>query len=273
MISPESKVSIQKQGRILGLSRTAHYYKPKGESEENLQIMKKIDKEHIEHPAKGVVGMTDFLLENNIKVGLRRVRRLMRLMGIQAVYRKRSLSTLGTAKYIKPYLLRGLKVDHGNQVWSIDITYIPMKKGFMYLTAIIDVYSRFIVGWSLHNSLDTSNCIEVLKSAISRHGVPEIINSDQGCQFTSKEWADACSQHSEMKVSMDGRGRAKDNIWIERFWKTIKYEYIYIQPEENGADLFFGIKRFIDDYNYHRRHQGINRTVPSKLYIRQAAWS
>ena len=131
----------------------------------------------------------------------------------------------------------------------------------------------YIVGWSLHNSLDTSNCIEVLKKAFSRHGVPEIINSDQGCQFTGKEWADPCSRHSEMKVSMDGRGRAKDNIWIERFCKTIKYEYIYIQPEENGADLFFGIKRFIDDYNYHRRHQGINRTVPSKLYIRQAAWS
>ena len=255
------------------MSRTAHYYKPKGESEENLIIMKKIDKEHIEHPAKGVVGMTDFLLENNFKVGLRRVRRLMRLMGIQAVYRKRSLSTLGAAKYIKPYLLRGLKVDHRNQVWSIDITYIPMKKGFMYLTAIIDVYSRFIVGWSLHNSLDTSNCIEVLKTAISRYGTPEILNSDQGCQFTSKEWADACAEYPEMKASMDGRGRAKDNIWIERFWKTIKYEYIYIQPEENGADLFFGIKRFIDDYNYHRRHQGINRTVSSKLYIRQAAWS
>ena len=148
-----------------------------------------------------------------------------------------------------------------------------MKKGFMYLTAIIDVYSRFIVGWSLHNSLDTSNCIEVLKTAISRYGTPEILNSDQGCQFTSKEWADACAEYPEMKASMDGRGRAKDNIWIERFWKTIKYEYIYIQPEENGADLFFGIKRFIDDYNYHRLHQGNNRTVPSKLYIRQAAWS
>ena len=163
------------------MSRTAHYYKPKGESEENLIIMKKIDKEHIEHPAKGVVGMTDFLLENNFNDGLRRVCGLMRLMGIQVIYRKCSLSTLGAAKYIKPYLLRGLKVDHRNQVWSIDITYIPMKKGFIYLTAIIDVYSRFIVGWSLHNSLDTSNCIEVLKTAISRYGTPEILNSDQGC--------------------------------------------------------------------------------------------
>ena len=143
------EAAFEKQCKILCLSRTARYYKPKGESEENLQIMKKIDEEHIEHPAKGVVGMTDFLLENNFRVGLRRVRRLMRLMGIQAVYRKRSLSTLGTAKYIKPYLLRGLKVDHRNHVWSIDITYIPMKNGFMYLTAIIDVYSRFIVGWRL----------------------------------------------------------------------------------------------------------------------------
>ena len=218
--------------------------------------MKKIDKEHIEHPAKGIVGMTDFLLENNFNVGLRKVGRLMRLMGIQAVSKKRSLSTLGAAKYIKPYLLRGLKVDHRNQVWSIDITYIPMKKGFMYLTAIIDVYSRFIVGWSLHNSLDTSNCIEVLKTAISRYGTPEILNSDQGCQFTSKEWADACAEYPEMKASMDGHGRAKDNIWIERFWKTIKYEYIYIQPEGKGADLFFGI----------------NRTVSGMFYFRQADW-
>ncbi len=146
-----------------------------------------------------------------------------------------------------------------------------MKKGFMYLTAIIDVYSRFIVGWSLHNTLDASHCIEVLISAVARHESPEIINSDQGSQFTSKEWADACAQYLEMKVSMDGRGRAKDNIWIERFWKTIKYEYIYIQPEESGTDLFFGIKTFMDDYNYHRRHQRIGHTVPSKLYFRSAA--
>ena len=130
---------------------------------------------------------------------------------------------------------------------------------------------RFIVGWSLHNSLDASHCIEVLQNAIATYGSPEIINSDQGCQFTCKAWLDACAQHPQMRVSMDGRGRAKDNIWIERFWKTIKYEYIYILPEENGAALYSGIKRFIDNYNYHRRHQGIDRQVPSKLYIRPAA--
>lgn len=166
---------------------------------------------------------------------------MMRLMGITPVRHRKHLSKLGSAFYIKPYLLRSLDIDHRNQVWCIDITYIPMKKGFMYL------------------------------KAIATYGSPEIINSDQGCQFTCKAWLDACAQHPQMRVSMDGRGRAKDNIRIERFWKTIRYEYIYIMPEENGDALYSGIKRFIDNYNYHRRHQGIDRQVPSKLYIRTAA--
>lgn len=264
-------MSIQKQCKILSLSRTAHYYKPKGESDENLEIMQRIDKEHLKHPAKGVVGMTDHLREDGIKVGTRRVRRLMRKMGIEAIYRRRSLSKLGQAVYIKPYLLRGLKADHRNQVWCIDITYIPMKKGFMYLTAIIDVYSRFIVSWGLHNTLDASNCIEVLREAIRKYGAPEIINSDQGSQFTCREWDAVCAEYPDMKVSMDGRGRAKDNIWIERFWKTIKYEYIYIQPEDTGSELYHGIKTFVDDYNHHRRHQGINHMVPGKIYLKEVA--
>lgn len=204
-------------------------------------MMQKIDAEHLDHPAKGVVGMTDFLLEEGYKVGLRKVRRMMRLMGIMPVCHRKHLSKLGSASYIKPYLLRGLDIDHRNQVWCIDITYIQMKKGLMYLTAI------------------------------ATYGAPEIINSDQGCQFTCKAWLDACAQHPQMRVSMDGRDRAKDNILIERFWKTIKYEYICVFPEENGAALYTGIKRFIDNYNYHRRHQGIDRQVPSKLYIRPAA--
>lgn len=176
--------------------------------------MEGIDREHIEHSAKGVVGMTDFFLKMAIRLGRDACARLMRLTGIEAVYKTKSLSTLGKAVYIKPYLLRGLEIDHINQVWSIDITYIPMRTGFMYLTAIIDVYSRFIVGWSLHNTLDASNCINMLESAIRAHGAPENINSDQGCQFTSKEWADACADYPAMKISMDGRGRAKDNICI-----------------------------------------------------------
>ena len=185
-------------------------------------MMQKIDTEHLDHPAKGVVGMTDFLLEEGYKVGLRKVRRMMRLMGIMPVCHRKHLSKLGSASYIKAYLLRDLDIDHRNQVWCIDITYIPMKKGFMCLTAIIDVYSRFIVGWSLHNSLDASYCIEVVQNAIATNGAPEIINSDQGCQFTCKAWLDAWAQHPQMRVSMDGRGRTKDNIWIERVLENNK---------------------------------------------------
>lgn len=186
--------AIHQQCRILGLSRTAHYYKPKGESNENLEIMQRIDKEHTLHSAKGVVGMTDYLQENGFCVGVRRIRRLMRKMGI-----------------------------------------------------------------------------EVLNEAILRYGTPEIINSDQGSQFTCKEGSMVCSSYSEMKVSMDGKGRAKDNIWIERFWRTIKDEYIYIHPEDTGAKLYQGIKRFIDDYNYNRRRQGINHRVSGKIYLKEVA--
>ena len=171
---------------MVGLTRTSIYYTPKGESEENLQIMRKIDAEHMEHPAKGVVGMTDFLLEDGHKVGLKKVRRMMRLMGIMPECHRKYLSKFGSASYIKPYLFRGLEIDYRNQVWCIDIKYIPMKKGFMYLTAIIDVYSCFIVCWSLHNSLDASHCTEVLQNAIATYGAPEIINTDQGSQFTCK---------------------------------------------------------------------------------------
>ena len=175
----------------LRIEQNQHLLNSKGESKENLEMMQKIDAEHLDHPAKGVVGMTDFLLEEGYKVGQRKVCRVMRLMGIMPVCHRKHLSKLGSASYIKQYLLRGLEIDHRNQVWCIDITYIPMK--IMYLTAIIDVYSRFIVGWSLHNSLDTSHCIEVLQSAIATYGSPEIINSDQGCQFTCKAWLDTCA--------------------------------------------------------------------------------
>lgn len=234
--------------------------------------MELIDRDHTEDGTKGVIGMTDYLrVEKHINVGTRRVRRLMRKMGIEAIYPRKRLSVLGQAVYIKKYLLRGLKITHKNQVWSIDITYIPMAHGFMYLTAIIDVYSRFIVGWSLHNTLDASNCVQVLREAISKHGTPEIINSDQGCQFTCQEWEDECAKHPEMKVSMDGRGRAKDNIWIERFWRSIKYQYIYTHPAEDGLELYNGVSKYIDRYNYKRCHQGINRQIPGKLYFQSVA--
>jgi len=198
----------------MGIIKGKLYYKAKGTSKQDLEMMKEMDKEHMDNPGEGVIGLTDWL----------------RFQG-----------------------------------YSIDLTYIPMRKGFMYLTAIIDVYSRYIVGWGLDNSLDSSNCIEVLQSAIRRHGCPEVINSDQGCQFTCRDWAEAC-RTSGIRVSMDGRRRCLDNIWIERFWRTIKRNYIYLFPEENGQDLYRGIKRFIGKYNYRRPHQGIAHRTPFQVY-------
>ncbi|WP_313382046.1 IS3 family transposase [Proteiniphilum saccharofermentans] len=185
LVSKDDCISLQSQCDLLGISKSGLYYVAKGECDANLEIMKKMDKHHQDHPTYGVLQMQDYLLAQGLRVNPKRVRRLMRKAQIIAQYPKRNLSKLGLSDYIYPYLLRNLDVDHPNQVWEIDITYIPMDRSFMYLTAIIDVYSRFIVGWGLHNSLHGENVIEVLDGAIDEHGVPGIINSDQGSQFTS----------------------------------------------------------------------------------------
>lgn len=250
---------------LLGISKGCYYYEPKGETVDNLEIMKEIDKEHTEHPTKGVEGMVDHLILLGFIVGPKRIRRLMRKMSINAIYPKKNLSKQGKPQYRMPYLLRGLNITRSNQVWSIDITYIPMQCGFMYLTAIIDVYSRSIMAWGLHNTLDKENSIEVLRQAVETHGAPEIINSDQGCQYTSSLWLSSCKEY-DIKVSMDGRGRCKDNIWIERFWHTIKTEYIYINPEDEVPRLRRGIKDYIEYYNNRRSHQGIDHQIPMQRY-------
>ena len=239
-------MSVNAQLELLGISKGVYYYKPKGESAENLEMMKEIDKEHTEHPTKGVEGMVDHLLLLGFLVGPKRVRRLMRKMEIIAIYPKKNLSKLGAPQYKMPYLLRRLDIVRPNQVWSIDITYIPMLHGFMYLTAIIDVYSRCIMAWGLHNTLDKDN-------------------SDQGSQYTSSLWLSTCEGFG-IKVSMDGRGRCKDNIWIERFWRTIKTEYIYINPEDNVSLLRLGIREYIEYYNNRRSHQGIAHQIPMERY-------
>jgi len=259
-------LSKNQQLAVLGLNKSTVYYVSKGESEENQEIMKIIDKEHLEHPTKGVIGMRDWLKAQSFSVGERRVRRLMHLMNIHAIYPVKSLSHLGAIEYKRPYLLRNMEIMHPNQVWSTDITYIAMAKGFMYLIAIMDVYSRFIVGWGLYNSLDKENSIEVLEQTIARYGSPEIINSDQGCQYTSKDWIATCTRQ-EIKISMDGKSRYLDNIWIERFWRTIKREYVYLNPDQDVSRLSEGIKKYIHYYNTRRPHQGLdNHTIPIKVY-------
>jgi len=236
-----------------------------GEPEENTTIMKLIEDHYLDHPTEGVLQVQDFLFSLGFLVNPKRVRRLTRLMDIMPIYPKRNLSKLGNAKYIKPYLLRGLKIKDPNFVWAIDITYIPMKKGYLYLTAIIDVYSRYIVAWDVHNSLEARNTLSVLKQAISAQGKPHIINSDQGSQFTCALWTEYV-ENAGIKISMDGRGRATDNIYIERFWRTIKRDQVYLYPADNGTQLYAGLKDYISYYNSAKFHQGIGRVSPLKLY-------
>jgi len=265
-ISDNEPLSIRRQCELLDLSRSTVYYDAVGESDENLRIMRLMDEEFMDHPTHGVIQMQDFLFALNFIVNQKRVRRLLRKMGIMALYPKRNLSKLGHARYIRPYLLRGLRIERSNQVWAIDITYIPMAKGFMYLTAIVDVYSRYVVAWDIFNSLDAENCLSVLKSAIARHGKPEIINSDQGSQFTCELWTQYVGKEAEITISMDGRGRATDNIFIERLWRTVKQDYVYICPPSDGTELYKGLNKFFDYYNNVKTHQGIQRRIPVSLY-------
>ena len=235
-ITDNKNISIRKQCNLLDVPRSNFYYEPIGESELNLKVMRLMDEEFLDHPTHGVLQMQDFLVALGFIMNIKRVRRLLRKMGIMAIYPKRNLSKLGYAKYIRPYLIRGLKIERSNQLWEIDITYIPMAKGFMYLTAIIDVYSRYVVAWDVFNSLDADNSLYVLKMAIENHGKPEIINSDQGSQFTCALWIEYV-ESKDIRISMDGRGRATDNIFIERLWRTVKRDYIYILPADNGTEL------------------------------------
>lgn len=249
------------------INRSTLYYEKKGESEENIAIMSKMDAVYTDHPTAGVLTMQSQLAIQGYTVNVKRIRRLMKKMGIEAIYPQKKLSKQGQAKYIHPYLLRGLDINRRNQVWSTDISYIPMKRGFMYLYAIVDVYSRYIVGWRLSNTLERTNCTELLDECVAKYGAPEILNTDQGSQYTSPDWINAVRNHG-IQVSMDGRGRCKDNIWIERFWRTIKQEYVYRYPTDNAVELRNGIGRYIMYYNEQRPHQSLGKVmVPSKVYL------
>ena len=225
MIKSTNNISIRKQCNLLSISRGSYYFTPKGESKENLRIMKLMDSHNLIHPYKGVLQMQDFLKMEGIYSNVKRVRRLFRKMGIEALYPKKNLSKLGLAKYIHPYLLRNLSIIKPNQVWAIDISYIPMKNGFMYLTVVVDWYSRKILGWQLSNTLEAETQTEIIKRLVIKYGKPEIINSDQGSQYTSAVWVNLLKELT-IKISMDGKGRATDNAIVERTFRTIKQEYI-----------------------------------------------
>ena len=265
IFAPRKGISIRRQYEIMNLNRSILYYQPVDEDPEDLDLMRKMDEEFHERPAKGVISMVDFIKGLGILVGPKRIRRLLRKLGIMAIYPQRNLSKLGFAKYIHSYKLRGLEITHSNQAWCIDITYIPMERGFLYLTAIIDVYSRYIVGRSLSNTLDAECSLNIFKQAINEYGKPEIMNSDQGSQFTCPLWTEYLEKQG-ITISMDGRGRELDNIYIERFWRTIKQEYIYIWPAEDGNTLVRGIKEYMNYYNNQRTHQSLDRLIPFDWY-------
>lgn len=264
-ISDNEKLSIRKQCELLEMNRSIYYYQPRAEKQENLHFMRLMDEFWLKHPTYGVLQMQDFLRSQGYSVNHKRVRRLLRKMGIMAIYPKKNLSKLGNAKYIRPYLLRNLTIERPNQVWAIDITYIPMEKGFMYLTAVIDLYSRYVVGWDISNSLEAIHSLELLKKAIATHDAPDIINSDQGSQFTSALWTEYLD-NTEIKVSMDGKGRAIDNIFIERLWRTVKQDHVYLYPAQDGWELYQGLNEFFTEYNTKKTHQGIGRRIPLTVY-------
>lgn len=264
MISPRHKtISLRRQCDILCIPRSSLYYQPVAEKPENVKMMHIMDQHLLKHPTEGVLSMVELLKGMGYPVGPKRIRRLFKVMGHQTIYRKKNLTKNALKEFIKPYLLRGMKITHANQVWCTDITYIPMARGFMYLTAFIDVYSRRIVGWGISNTMSKQWCLGVLKDAIEAHGAPEIINSDQGSQYTSFAWTNFL-ETSGIKISMDGKGRATDNVWIERFWKTIKHRYLYLNPFDNGMDLVEGVKYYIEYYNQ-KKHQSLS-TSPDLKY-------
>jgi len=265
LVDNEGELSVRKQCDLLSIHRSGLYYMPLGEKPENLEIMRLMDEHYIKHPTAGVIRMQDMLFAMSIIANHKRVRRLLRLMGIMAIYPKRNLSKLGLKKYIHPYLLKGLEIERPNQVWEIDLTYIPMENGFLYLTAIIDVYSRYVVGWGISNSMDTDAALEVLEQAIRAHGKPQIVNSDQGSQFTSEKWVNYLKEE-DIRISMDGKGRWVDNIFIERLWRSVKYDHVYLYPAADGLELYQGLKKHFRYYNYDLPHQGIGRKIPAELY-------
>lgn len=233
--------------------------------EEDLGIMAEIDKIYTKRPYYGSRKIKIELVKLGLIVNRKRITRLMKIMCIEAMYQKPNLSKANKAHKKYPYLLRDFKPTEPNQVWSIDITYIPLGKGFLYLVAIIDWFSRYIISWRISNTLDTRFCIEALEEAIHQHGCPEIFNSDQGVQFTSEAFI-AVLEKNSIKISMDGKGRAIDNIFIERFWRSLKYEDIYIKRYENGKEAHIGIREYIIFYNYQRSHQSLEYKTPAEVH-------
>jgi len=253
---------------LLGIHRSGLYYNPTSESSLNRELTALLLEKHLEKPFYGVPRLHHWLKTSKCyNINKKRVERLCRKAGIQAIVPKPNTSKANKEHIKFPYLLRDLEIERVNQVWETDITYIPMRKGHMYLMAIIDVYSRYIVSWSISNTMDAKWCRSIVQSAVEKHGKPEIINTDQGSQYTSEDFVSLITDDYKIKFSMDGKGRALDNIFIERLWRSLKYEHVYLYPADGGLELYKGCKEWFDFYNTERPHQSLNMNTPEKKYF------
>ncbi len=263
--SEYDQLSISRQCELLDIHRSGYYYKPVGESEDNLALMRLIDEAHTKYPFYGSPRMTHHLANQMGKpLNVKRVARLMRKMNIRSVLPRPNTSQPAEGHKIYPYLLRGLEIEKPNQVWSTDITYIPMARGFLYLTAVMDWFSRFVLAWELSNNLERWFCIRAVEEAL-QWGSPQIFNTDQGAQFTSNDFTGLLVEH-KIRISMDGKGRAIDNIFTERLWWSVKYEKVYLHEYEDGKHLWDHLKEYFDYYNYVRPHQSLGNQTPAQVF-------
>ena len=266
MISREHALSVTKQAEAVGIARSTVYYLPRPVSDEDLALMKQIDLLHMEFPFAGSRMLRHLLAAKGSKVGRRHVKTLMRRMGIEALYRRPRTTKPAPGHKIFPYLLRGLEVVRPNQVWAMDITYIPMAKGFVYLAVVLDWFSRRVLSWRLSITMEASFCVEALEDALAKHGKPDIFNTDQDSQFTCAEFICELTK-AEIRISMDGKGAWRDNVFVERLWRTIKYEEVYLRAYDSVSDARQSIGRYLDFYNSKRPHQSLDGGTPDRVYF------
>ena len=271
MIERGHSLAVTHQCELLALSRSSVYHQPAPVSEQDLEAMRLLDEAHLQLPFYGSRRLSDWLGERGVKANRKRVQRLMRLMGLEALYPRPRTSRAGQGHKVYPYLLRELTVERSNQVWATDICYLPMARGFLYLVAVMDWYSRKVLAWRLSNPLNGDFCVEALEDALAHYGRPEIFNTDQGAQFTGSAFIDVL-KGAGVAISMDGKGRWVDNVFVERLWRSVKYEEVYLHAYEGVAAARAGLGRYFRFYNAERRHQGLGRRTPDAVYADSGSW-
>ena len=268
MIDRTHQLPVTRQAELLNVSRGSVYYLPKPMGDADLKLMRRIDELHLEHPFAGSRMLRDLLCQEGVHVGRKHVATLMRRMGIEALYRRPNTSRKHPGHPIYPYLLRHLAVTRPNQVWAMDITYIPMRQGFVYLAAVIDWYSRKVLSWRVSITMETDFCIEAVEEAIQRYGTPDIFNTDQGSQFTSEAFTGLLKQNG-IRISMDGQGAWRDNVFVERLWKSVKYEEVYLKAYNTVSEARTSIGKYFEFYNRRRPHSSLDRMTPEQFYFNQ----